>query len=74
MFMVATTPIWNESLFDAMIEKSIFIPFIAGIVGIFFGWVGIKGGKRASFVLINILAVLFYLTVFLIGTIGFQEP
>lgn len=74
MFMLMATPIWNERLFDYIIDISLFLPFVFGLLGIIFGWFGIKEGTRASFILINILALLFYLIVFLMGTIGFQEP
>lgn len=74
MFMLMVTPIWNESLFDYIIDISLVLPFVFGALGILFGWFGIKEGTRASFILINILALLLYLIVFLVGTIGFQEP
>ena len=74
MFMLMATPIWNERLFDYVIDISLFLPFVLGLLGIIFGWFGIKEGTGASFILMNILALLFYLIVFLMGTIGFQEP
>lgn len=74
MFMLIATPIWNERIFDYIIDISPFLPFVFGLLGILFGWFGIKEGTRASFILINSLALLFYLIVFLMGTVGFQEP
>jgi len=72
--MLMATPVWNKRLFDYIIDISLFLPFVFGVLGIIFGWFGIKEGTRASFILINILALLFYFIVFLVGTIGFQEP
>lgn len=74
MFTLIATPIWNERIFDYIIDISPFLPFVFGVLGILFGWFGIKEGTRVSFILINSLALLFYLIVFLMGTVGFQEP
>lgn len=74
MFMLMVSPIWNERIFDYIVDISPFLPFVFGLLGIIFGWFGVKEGTRASFILINILALLFYLIIFLMGTVGFQEP
>lgn len=45
-----------------------------GAIGIILGWFGIKGGVRGTLLVANILAIIFYLIVFLMGTVGFQQP
>jgi hypothetical protein len=74
MVMLMVSPLWSGRLFDYIIDISLFLPFVLGFLGIIFGWVGIKGGTRASFIVLNIMALLYYLIVFLMGTKGFQEP
>ena len=74
-FLILTiTPMWSFSLFMIFIDISPFIPFVIGILGIIFGWFGVKEGIRGILLFTNILAVLFYLFVFLIGKFGFQQP
>jgi len=52
----------------------LFLPFVLGMLGIIFGWAGIKGEVRISLLFINSLALIFYLFAFLIGTFGFKQP
>ncbi|MCM3757140.1 hypothetical protein M3197_06515 [Sporosarcina aquimarina] len=68
------TPLWSDSLFMSFINISLFFPFVFGFLGIILGWFGIKGGVRGVLLFSNILAMVFYLIVFLIGTVGFQQP
>jgi|SRR5690625_22654 len=74
LFMLTTASFWNNKLFDFIIDISLFLPFVLGVLGVIFGWFGIKGNVRISLIGINILALFFYLIVFLMGTVGFQEP
>lgn len=74
-FLILTlTPMWSFSLFMIFIDISPFLPFVIGTLGIIFGWFGVKEGVRGILLFTNILAMLFYLFVFLVGTFGFQQP
>lgn len=74
LLILAIAPLWSTNLFMILIEISTFSPFIIGVLGIIFGWFGVKDGVRGTLVITNILAILFYLFIFLIGVFGFQEP
>ncbi|MGN7408633.1 hypothetical protein [Sporosarcina sp. SAFN-010] len=75
IFLILTiAPLWSDKLFTIFINISAFFPFVLGALGIILGWFGIKGGVRGILLVTNILAIFFYLIVFLIGTVGFQEP
>lgn len=74
-FLILTiTPIWSFSLFMVFIDISTFLPFVIGAFGIIFGWFGVKEEVRGILLFTNILAMLFYLFVFLVGAFGFQQP
>lgn len=74
-FLILTiTPMWSFSLFMVFIDISPFLPFLIGALGIIFGWFGVKEEVRAILLFTNILAMLFYLFVFLVGAFGFQQP
>lgn len=68
------TPMWSFSLFMIFIDISPFLPFVIGTLDIIFGWFGVKEGVKGILLFTNILAMLFYLYVFLMGTFGFQQP
>ncbi len=72
--LLIITPIWNFNLFTTLINISLFLPFGFGALGIVFGWFGVKEGIRGGLLFINVLAMLFYLFIMLIGTFGFQQP
>jgi hypothetical protein len=74
VFAVLTIiPILSE-VFSFVLNLSFFLPFVFGVLGIIFGWFGIKRDLRISLIGINVLALGFYLIVFLMATVGFQEP
>ncbi|GGA90106.1 hypothetical protein [Ornithinibacillus halotolerans] len=60
--------------FSFVLNKSLYLPFIFGAIGIIFGWFGIKGDVRKCLIGVNTLALGFYLIVFLMAMVGFQEP
>ncbi|KKE80744.1 MULTISPECIES: hypothetical protein [Bacillaceae] len=66
-------PILSES-FSFILKLSFFLPFVFGVLGIVLGWLGIKGDLRISLIGLNVLALGFYFIVFLMATVGFQEP
>lgn len=65
---------WNESLLLFIGRISLYLPFIFGIAGVILGWLGLKGDVRISLSLINVLALGYYLVLFFVATVGFQEP
>ena len=73
-FILTISPLLSEEIFDILIKISLFLPFVLGMLGIIFGWFGIKGEVRISLLFINSLAFIFYLFAFLIGTFGFKQP
>lgn len=74
-FLIFTiTPVWSLGLFMIFIDISPILPFVIGALGIIFGWFGVKGEVRGILLFANILAMFFYLFVFLIGAFGFQQP
>jgi len=73
-FILTISPLLSEVIFDFLIKISLFLPFVLGMLGIIFGWAGIKGEVRISLLFINSLAFLFYLLAFLMGTFGFKQP
>ncbi len=74
VFAVLTIiPILSE-VFSFVLNMSLYLPFMFGVLGILFGWFGIKGDLRISLIGINVLVLGFYLFVFLMATVGFQEP
>lgn len=65
---------WGDKLFVFILEISIYLPFIFGVIGILFALVGVKGNIKITLVIANILGLFLFLIIFLMGTIGFQEP
>lgn len=73
-FILTISPLLSEEIFDFLLKISLLLPFMFGVLGIIFGWAGIKGEVRISLLFINTLAFIFYLFVFLIGIFGFKQP
>ncbi|MFJ7973693.1 hypothetical protein [Psychrobacillus sp. NPDC096389] len=65
--------LWSEAIFVFIIKLNSLLPFLFSVLGIIFGWVGIKGEVRIGLLFINSLALIFYLFLFLLGTFGFKE-
>ena len=70
---LAIIPILSES-FSFVLRSSLFLPFVFGLLGIILGWFGMKGDLRISLIGLNSMVLVFYLIVFLMATVGFQEP
>lgn len=66
-------PILSES-FSSILNFSLFLPIVFGMLGIVFGLLGIKGDLRISFIGLNVLGLVSYLIVFMMATVGFQQP
>ncbi|MYL53909.1 hypothetical protein GLW08_11230 [Pontibacillus yanchengensis] len=71
--LIAGLTKWGNELYIAVINISIFLPLILGILGLIFALIGIKGKVKVSLVIMNVLGV--FLSIFLvyIGMYGFQQ-
>lgn len=74
LLILTISPLWSDKLFLAILELSLFWPFVFGLAGILFAWIGIKGEVRVILLFTNILAIGFYFVVYVMGTFGFQQP
>lgn len=64
----------ERKIFDLIIGPTLYLPFGLGIIGIIFGIFGVKGYVRLTLVCLNIFGLIGYLVIFIMATIGFQEP
>ena len=78
-FFLAAFPLifmtnWGAAFFSALINISIFLPLLLGILGCVFALLGLKGSMRVSLILLNGLSILLILFVLFIAFFGFKEP
>ncbi|MBM7553958.1 hypothetical protein [Thalassobacillus pellis] len=64
---------WGNALYVAVINISIFLPLILGVLGLIFALTGIKGKIKISLVLMNVLGVLLSTFLVFIAMYGFQQ-
>lgn len=64
----------GDEYFLLILDISIFLPIIWGILGVFFGMLGVKGPIRVYIVVANLFVLLFYILMTFIGIYGFQQP
>lgn len=64
----------GDEYFTLIWGISIFLPIISGVLGVFFGMIGVKGLVRVYIVAANIFVLIFYILVTLMGIYGFQQP
>lgn len=72
--LIAMPNDWGEQIFIFITEITIYLPFVLGVLGIFFALVGVKGEIKAILFILNTLGLIVYLFIFLMGLYGFQEP
>ena len=72
--LIFMTTDWGAALFSALINTSIFLPLLLGILGCVFALLGLKGSMRVSLILLNGLSILLILFVLFIAFFGFKEP
>jgi hypothetical protein len=79
-FIMAVFPIvagltnWGNELYVAVLNVSIFLPLILGVLGFIFALIGIKGNVKGSLVLLNIVGVSLSAFLVFIAIYGFQQP
>ena len=64
----------EEKIFNLIAGISIYLPFGLGILGLLFAVFGVKGYVRLTLSVLNIAGLVFYLFIFIMATVGFQEP
>lgn len=74
LFVTMATPFWNEQWFDVLLNKGFFVFFGMGVLGLLFAWTGSKGTVRITLFSLNMIALMFYGILYIVGMIGFQEP
>lgn len=64
----------GDEYFDFIFGMSIYLPIILGVLGVFFGIIGVKGLLRICIVVANLFVLVFYILVIFAGIYGFQQP
>lgn len=64
----------GDEYFVLILDISIFLPIILGVLGVFFGMLGVKGLIRVYIVVANLFVLVFYILITFIGIYGFQQP
>lgn len=65
---------FESKIFDLIIGPTLYLPFGLGIIGIIFAMFGVKGYVRLTLVGLNIFGLIGYLVIFIMATVGFQDP
>ena len=64
----------GDAYFNFILDISIFLPLIWGILGVFFGMIGVKGLVRVCIVVANLYVLGYYVLVTIMGLYGFRQP
>ncbi|NMH68301.1 hypothetical protein HF072_05860 [Bacillus sp. RO3] len=78
-FIMASFPLiagltkWGNELYVAVLNISVFLPLIFGVLGLIFALIGINGKVKMSLVLINIIGVSLSLFLVYVAMYGFQQ-
>lgn len=64
----------GDKYFEFILDISIFLPLIWGVLGVFFGMIGVKGLVRVCIVVANLYVLGYYVLITIMGIYGFQEP
>ncbi len=64
----------GDEYFDFIFGISIYLPIILGVLGVFFGIIGVKGLLRICMVVANLYVLVFYALAIFAGIYGFQQP
>lgn len=64
----------GDRYFEFVLDISIFLPLIWGVLGVFFGMIGVKGLVRVSIVVANLYVLGYYVLVTIMGSYGFKKP
>ena len=78
-FIMAVFPLiaglteWGNELYVAVLNVSILVPLILGVVGLIFALIGIRGKVKVSLILVNVLGVSLSIFLVFIAMFGFQQ-
>lgn len=64
----------EERIFNLIVVPNLYLPFGVGILGFLFAMFGVKGYIRLTLLGLNIVGLVGYLVIFIMATVGFQEP
>ena len=64
----------GDPYFRFILNISILLPLILGVLGVFFGMIGVKGLVRVSIVAANLYVLGYYVLVTIMGLYGFKQP
>ena len=64
----------EEKIFNLIVAPNLYLPFGVGILGFLFAMFGVKGYIRLTLLGLNIVGLVGYLVIFIMATVGFQEP
>ena len=64
----------GDAYFNFILDISIFLPLIWGVLGVFFGMIGVKGLVRVCIVVANLYVLGYYVLVTIMGLYGFKQP
>lgn len=64
----------EEKIFNLIVAPNLYLPFGIGVLGLLFALFGVKGYIRLTLFGLNIIGLIGYLVIFLMATVGFQEP
>ena len=67
-------PLASDKYFDFILGIHIFSPIIFGVLGVFFGLIGVKGLVKIYIVAANLFVLGFFVLVTFMGIYGFQQP
>ncbi|KHF39932.1 hypothetical protein [Halalkalibacter okhensis] len=65
---------WGNRILAYILNISIYLPFVLGLVGLIFGLFGLKGKIRKSLIILNIIALSASLFLIFVAMYGFQQP
>ncbi|MEK5184999.1 hypothetical protein [Solibacillus sp. FSL W7-1324] len=64
----------EEKIFNLIVAPNLYLPFGIGVLGLLFALFGVKGYIRLTLLGLNIIGLISYLIIFVMATVGFQEP
>jgi hypothetical protein len=64
---------WGNVIYVAVLNVSIFLPLIFGVLGLIFALIGISGKVKISLVLVNVLGVSLSIFLVFLAMYGFQQ-
>ncbi|MBN9653358.1 hypothetical protein J0K78_03690 [Halobacillus sp. GSS1] len=65
---------WGNDIFTAVLNISIFLPLIFGVLGLAAGLFGIKGRVKVSLVVFNLIGICLSSFLIFVAVFGFKQP